>query len=159
MMSIAYQIGMLGDGELQQALDLVWRVFLQFEAPEYSVEGVLEFQRFIETEAIRKRIKYEGFLIWGAYEGEKITGVIAAREPSHISLLFVDPLYQRRGIAKALFNTLLEYYQDKCSRQEITVNSSPYAVEVYRRLGFTDNDCEQTVNGIRFVPMKRKLNY
>ena len=39
-------------------------------------------------------------------------------------------------------------------KQEFTVNSSPYAVEVYRHLGFEEMDQEQTVNGIRFIPMK-----
>ena len=30
----------------------------------------------------------------------------------------------------------------------------PYAVEVYRHLGFNETDIEQTVNGIRFTPMR-----
>lgn len=38
--------------------------------------------------------------------------------------------------------------------QEFAVNSSPYAVEIYRHLGFEEVDQEQTVNGIRFTPMK-----
>jgi len=40
----------------------------------------------------------------------------------------------------------------------ITVNSSPYALEVYHRLGFIDKDREQTVDGIRFTPMACLLN-
>ncbi len=35
-----------------------------------------------------------------------------------------------------------------------TVNSSPYAVEIYRRLGFAPTDHEQITNGIRYTPMK-----
>jgi predicted GNAT family N-acyltransferase len=38
--------------------------------------------------------------------------------------------------------------------QTITVNSSPYGVPFYHALGFEDSDKEQTVNGIRFTPMK-----
>jgi len=33
-------------------------------------------------------------------------------------------------------------------------NSSPYAVEIYRHLGFEPTDTEQAVNGLRFIPMK-----
>ena len=33
------------------------------------------------------------------------------------------------------------------------VNSSPYAVDVYHKLGFTDTDKEQMTNGIIYTPM------
>ena len=35
-----------------------------------------------------------------------------------------------------------------------TVNSSPYAVPVYHKLGFIDMDSEQLADGMRFTPMK-----
>ena len=35
----------------------------------------------------------------------------------------------------------------------ITVNSSPYAVPIYERLGFRQTKPEQVVDGIRIVPM------
>ena len=38
-----------------------------------------------------------------------------------------------------------------------TVNSSPYAHEIYKHLGFFDTDSEQCINGLRFYPMKRIL--
>lgn len=34
------------------------------------------------------------------------------------------------------------------------VNSSPYAVPVYRKLGFTDIDTEQLSDGMRYIPME-----
>ncbi|ENY8640112.1 TPA: GNAT family N-acetyltransferase [Clostridioides difficile] len=43
---------------------------------------------------------------------------------------------------------------NKFNLTEITVNSSPYAVEVYHKLGFKDTAVEQIVDGIRFTPMK-----
>lgn len=43
-------------------------------------------------------------------------------------------------------------------RTEImTVNSSPYAVPVYEKLGFHATGSEQTVNGLRFTPMERVM--
>ena len=38
-----------------------------------------------------------------------------------------------------------------------TVNSSPYAHEVYKHLGFVDTDNEQCISGIRFYPMRKIL--
>jgi len=73
--------------------------------------------------------------LWGAFENEKIFGVIAIRPPLHISLLFVDKQYHKRGIGRNLFYNVIN---DKTiiERHEcITVHSSPYAIEIYRRLG------------------------
>lgn len=49
---------------------------------------------------------------------------------------------------------LFETAKAECKRPEITVNSSPYAVKIYKHLGFVPTAEEQTVNGIRFTPMK-----
>ena len=38
--------------------------------------------------------------------------------------------------------------------ERVTVHSSPYAVEIYSRMGFEPTDTEQTVNGLRFIPME-----
>ena len=80
-------------------------------------------------------------------------GVLAVRPPCHISLLFVDGEHHRKGIARSLFKRMLDYYKQNHELTEITVNSSPYAKEAYHKLGFTDTDTEQIVNGIRFTPM------
>lgn len=34
--------------ELQNAIDLIWEVFLQFEAPEYSQEGINHFRASLD---------------------------------------------------------------------------------------------------------------
>lgn len=42
--------------EKATALDLVWRVFLEFEAPDYGAEGINTFRDFINN----YKIKNEG---------------------------------------------------------------------------------------------------
>jgi GNAT superfamily N-acetyltransferase len=149
-----YRIKQMQAGDnLQEALELVWKVFLQFEAPEYCEEGISEFHDFIQEESVRQKLLNDELFLWASYEGDRIVGVIAVRPPFHISLLFVDPQFHRRGIARSLFETVLEIGKSDGYR-EITVNSSPYAEKIYRRLGFANTDSEQTVNGIRFFPMK-----
>ena len=139
---------------IEKAMNLVWGVFLEFEAPEYSDEGIREFKNFITPQAVESRIANAELFVWGCFDGNKIVGVIATRPPCHISLLFVDKAYHRKGIAKALYQTVMGHYRDNSDYTEMTVNSSPYALEAYRRLGFLDTDSEQTVNGLRFIPMK-----
>ena len=100
--------------ERASALDLAWRVFSEYESPDYS----------------------------------KFVGIRSDRK--HICFFFVDGKCHRQGIGTRLFIAVRQEYPD----QTITLNSSPYGVPFYHALGFEDTDKEQTVNGIRFTPMK-----
>lgn len=69
-------------------------------------------------------------------------------------LHFVHDDYQHKGVAKKLFSLAL----GRCLRHNphlpgITVNSSPYAVPVYERLGFVPTQPEKVKKGIRHTPM------
>ncbi len=148
---------------ISEAMKLVWEVFAEFEAPDYSEVGIQEFRRFIELEAVKDRVSRDELKIWACFDEGNIIGVIASKPLTHISLLFVDKRYHRKGIARSLLYTVLEYFNEiVCGREwlestkmsELSVNSSPYAVEIYQKLGFVETDKERTVNGIRFTPMK-----
>ncbi len=156
MMKNKYAIRPLSGEDIEKtgALDLVWRVFLAFEAPEYAPEGVHEFKQYIEPKVVKEKIKTGVLTCWGSFDGERIVGLIAVRPPCHISLLFVDAAYHRRGIARALYDTVILHCKQPEEPLEVTVNSSPYAKEVYLRLGFVPTESEKTVSGIRFTPMK-----
>lgn len=143
---------------IKNALDLVWVVFQEFEAPDYSTEGIEEFRKFISHNSIVEKFDKEELYFWGSTDNDDLTGVIATRGVNHICMLFVKKEYHRQGIARSLFQTVKEICKKQDNISKITVNSSPYAVEVYHRLGFVDIDKEQTVNGIRFTPMVYLLN-
>lgn len=72
------------------------------------------------------------------------------RAPHHIADLFVDAAYHRRGIGRRLFAAMRRDH----FRQIFTVNSSPYAVGFYRRLGFVPTGTEQLTDGLRYTPMR-----
>lgn len=137
----------LSPENLPEALELVWKVFSEYEAPDYSEEGIREFYNSIHDEKYLSQLR-----MYGAFDGARLVGVIAVRGGgTHIALFFVDGKYHRRGIGKALFQTMLK----RCPAERMTVNSSPYAVPIYRRLGFSETDHEQTISGLRFTPMSR----
>lgn len=134
--------------ELHEALELVLRVFMEFEAPDYPEEGVEEFKRFIALDAMAPLVASGERPMWCCETDGKIVGVIAVRNDTHICLLFVDKAYHRRGIARALFEAASQ------GRAFMTVFSSPYAVGAYQKLGFVPTDTEQLQNGLRFTPMR-----
>lgn len=138
----------LNENEIEEALALVWRVFLEYEAPDYSKEGAEEFYKSIHDESYLSQL-----CMYGAYKEQKLVGILATRnEGTHIALFFVEGSCHRQGIGKRLFLYMLKDNQP----EKLTVNSSPYAVPVYHKLGFCDVDEEQIVNGIRFTPMELK---
>ena len=132
--------------EYALALKLSLDVFSQFEAPDYSQEGANEFKAALSDTEFVKTLR-----IYGAFDGGALVGTLATRKGGeHISLFFVDGAYHRRGIGRALFTLAAA---DNASGK-LTVHSSPYAVEVYHRLGFRDTAPERTENGIRYTPME-----
>lgn len=132
-----------------EALSLAWRVFQEYEAPDYTQQGIDEFYKSIHDENYLSKLS-----MYGAFVNEKLVGIIATRNMgTHIALFFVDGNYHRQGIGKKLFQNVLE----NSAVSRITVNSSPFAVPIYRKLGFLDTDKEQTVNGLRFTPMTYEM--
>lgn len=86
------------------ALELVWEVFGQFEAPEYSQQGVEAFRQSIQDEAYLRQL-----VCYGAFVEEMLVGVMATRnQGTHIALFFVKAAYQRQGIGRALFDAVRE---------------------------------------------------
>ena len=140
-----YPVRRLTREEIPVALELCWRVFLEFEAPEYSPEGIAAFRASLDNPQRNRQMDF-----YGAFDGETLVGVLCMRAPQHIGGFFVDAAYHRRGIGKKLFAAMRRDY----AHQVFTVNSSPYAVEVYRHLGFVPTDDGQSVDGLRFTPMQ-----
>ncbi len=139
--------------EIEDISRLIERVFMQFEAPEYSKEGIDNFLAYIKPDEFEKRLRENHFDLV-AKSGITIVGIIEVRSYSHICLLFVAPEFQKQGIAKELVHQSLEICKKfNPNLRSITVNSSPYAKPIYYRLGFRQLTEEQTKSGIRYTPM------
>lgn len=88
---------------------------------------------------------------YGAYEEQNLSGIIATRnEGSHLALFFVDGKYHDQGIGKSLWNAVLA----ENTSSTITVHSSLFAAEIYRKLGFVQTGDVQEDVGIQYVPME-----
>ncbi len=144
-------------GEETRVAEMIARVFDEFIAPEYSEEGVQEFLKYASADGLRERLQNNHFTLL-ATEQDRIVGMIEVRNTHHISMLFVDKAYQRQGISRTLLDKALTICRDKRpDLKTVTVNSSPYAVPIYQRLGFRALEPEKVVHGIRFVPMALEL--
>lgn len=135
--------------ELSAGLKLIWETFLEFEAPDYSQEGINSFHDFITTPDCLVSLEFIG-----AFQEGQLKGVIAAKDDRrHICCFFVEADSQRQGIGRMLWNSVKKGNQNNT----VTVNSSPYAVPFYHKLGFVDTDTEQITDGIRYTPMEYRI--
>lgn len=152
-----YSIRVACEKDWEEAMELAWRTFLKFEAKDYKPEGIESFQDFICDQWLKKMFLKGEYLMLLAMEEEKIIGLITLRNGYHISLLFVDGEYHRQGVGSALIGALESYLLKETKIRYLTVNSAPYAVEFYHKIGFRDLAEEQEQEGILYTPMRLEL--
>ena len=142
--------------EWDDAMKLAWDTFLIYEAPDYSVRGVHNFRNFVRDPLLKKMFTYGEYIAIGAFSDRRMVGIIGVRNTNHISLLFVDRDYHRNGIASSLIG---RYVRDakKKGITYVTVNSSPYAVDFYHKIGFINITDEVEKDGIKFTPMRLEI--
>jgi hypothetical protein len=68
-----------------------------------------------------------------------VAGAIDYRSVGHIGLVAVHPEKQRRGIAKALMERLLAWF-DKRGCPVVRLDASPAGAPLYHKLGFVEDD-------------------
>lgn len=153
-METPYQIRSAYRDEWQDAMALAWKTFLRFEADVYTPEGVKNFQNFITDSTLHRMFIMGAYQLFVALDHSKVIGMITLRDSTHISLLFVDEMYHRRGIGRGLIKYLTEYLLSEVGASKVTVNASPYGVEFYHKLGFTDIRSEEMKDGIIYTPME-----
>lgn len=143
------KIKKIKSGKLDDALSLIWDVFLKYEAVNYPECGKQAFWDAIHSEEYLNMLK-----AYGAFEGKELLGVIATRnEGSHVALFFVNGEHHGKGIGRSLWNAVLA----ENTSETITVHSSLFAVSIYEKLGFVQMDDVQEENGIQYVPMKYQM--
>ncbi len=152
------QICRIGADGLRPALDLIWEVFQKYEVPDYEEMGVKTFRHFIDYGNMVEKIHQGEMRFWGCYISNLLVGVIALRTGQHISLLFVRDKFHHLGIARKLVNVAVDtVINSEPEIRAVTVNSSPYAVEFYKKVGFVPQGPEQRADGIRYTTMCLKF--
>ena len=147
----------MNPGEEVEVVNLVARSFNEFIAPDFPEEGIEKFFRYSNPRALIKRSEGNHFVLVAEAEGA-IAGMIEIREMKHVSMLFVDKTFHRRGIAGELFRTALDIIKsERRPPGKVTVHSSRYAVPCYESLGFVRTEAEKIIHGVIHIPMALSL--
>lgn len=141
------EIRQLLTNEYDAALALSLDVFTECGKKDFDEEGLETFKSFIYNKDLVNELTF-----YGAFDGASLIGVIATKNGGkHISLFFIKPSYHGKGIGKQLFKTAIL----NKPVSEMTVNSSSYAIPIYKKFGFEPVCEEQETHGMRYTPMKR----
>ena len=138
--------------DLQEISNLAKKIYLKYNSSLDTDEGINNILTFINYDNILMRTYIDGSLILKAIDIKKnaIIGFIEIRNYNHISLLFIDDEYFRLGLGKELF----EKVKDITKSDKYSVNSSDYAIDFYKKLGFIAiYDNIKVENGVHFHPM------
>jgi GNAT superfamily N-acetyltransferase len=150
-MSLDPVIRSMEKGEEGEVCTLVERVFNEFVAPDYPPEGIEEFFRYAEPEAMAQRVELGDRVLVAEQEGAMV-GMIELMGNDHIAMLFVQ--VRGRGIGRRLVErALLLCREASPPPDEVRVHASRFAVPIYERLGFESEGPERTENGITYLPM------
>jgi GNAT superfamily N-acetyltransferase len=149
---------LLTSGEEVEVCNLVARSFNEFVAPDFPEEGLDEFFNYANPRALRKRSEGNHFVLVAEAEGV-IAGMTEIREMRHVSMLFVDKVFHRRGIAKNLLNAALDRIKSNGRPPgKVTVHSSRFAVPFYESIGFVRTEDEKIIHGVIHIPMALNLS-
>lgn len=119
-----------------------------------SGNGAAAFLSTLSEAAILDYIANPRFrYLVGCIDGE-LAGVAALRDNQHVYHLFVAPAHHQQGLATSLWQHLQARSIEAGNTDCFTVNSSLYAVPVYRRWGFNPAGDPQIKDGISFQPMR-----
>jgi len=154
---ISWEIRPAHRTEWQDAMALAWKTFLKYEAGDYTPEGVKSFRDFITDTTLYRMFLLGSYEMIVARDGKRMIGMITVRNGGHVSLLFVDEAYHRRGVGSALMRYLCNYLLTEVGISRVTVNAAPYGVGFYHKFGFQDIGLEIQQDGIRYTPMAFEL--
>jgi GNAT superfamily N-acetyltransferase len=120
-----------------------------------SGAGAEEYFASVSVQAERAYLASERYRYLLAYSDSQLAGLIAIRDGSHLFHLFVERSHQGQGVARRLWERVLEELCAPGADGGFTVNSSLFAVPVYQAFGFVPAGSIQSMHGISFLPMRR----
>jgi GNAT superfamily N-acetyltransferase len=138
--------------DISAAADVLRRAAETFILHECMPEDAASFLAEHDAAALRRNLD-AGFVYHAAVVDGVLAGFIGVRGGTHLYHLFVDAAYQRRGIARALWEVALAQALQPGHPGIFTVNASNVAVPLYASLGF-ERTAPMVPDKVPYNPMR-----
>lgn len=125
----------------------------EFIVHEATPEGAATFLAENDEISVVKYLAL-GHVYHVALDEGRLAGFIAIRDNSHLFHLFVGRRWQRRGVARKLWNVARAAAIARGGNGNFTVNASNVGVPTYEAFGFVRVGPTQYVKGLYFNPMR-----
>ena len=146
------QIRLLEPADIPAAAAVLRRSAEAFFLHESAPEDAAGFLAQHDAAGLRRNLD-AGFVYHAAIVDGVLAGFIGVRGGTHVFHLFVDAAFQRRGIARALWDVARAAALMPGHPGFFTVNSSNFAVPFYASLGF-ERTAPMQVDKVRYNPMR-----
>ena len=100
---------------------------------------------------------HDGAFFFKAEADGAVIGMIGVFAATHVKYLFVDGDWHGRGVARELLRHAVAEMRARGEPDKVTLNSSDYAIGIYRKLGFIETGARQQRDGVWFTPMALEL--
>lgn len=150
-----YEVRWAHESEWAPAMKMIWRTFLKYEGKDYTREGIQNFFDFITDDNLYVAFLKGDYQMMVAVDGSRVIGAGTIRSGNHLSLLFVDENYHRKGVGRAILNGLCDYLKREAGERYMSLKAAPYAVDFYRKMGFRTVKPEEEYSGIRVTEMEK----
>jgi ribosomal protein S18 acetylase RimI-like enzyme len=144
------------DTDIPAASALLRRAAEAFILHESSPADAAAFLLEQGEAKLRERIA-AGYVYHVAEVDGILAGFVGVRDRSHVYGLYVDARWQRRGIARRLWETARDAALGPGHPGVFTVNASNYALPLYEALGF-ERTAPMQVAIVRYNPMRLVLD-
>jgi GNAT superfamily N-acetyltransferase len=141
------------DRDIPAVAQLMRKLSEEYIVNEGSAAAASNFFRENDEQGLRNFVA-AGIVYHVAERDDTILGFIAVREKKHLFHMFVDKQHHRQGIARALWAVARQAAIEAGNTGVFTVNSSNYALPVYKAMGFVPTAPKQFTNGLYYNPMQ-----
>lgn len=135
--------------EIDIVIELVDQIAKEFIFSNWKTEGINNFNLVNSQDFYLDKSN----LTYICINDNKIIGMVSLSNRKHLSLLFVDKQYQRKGIGKRLVEIV-----DNLVLGDLEVNADIYAKSFYEHIGFKLAGSLEKKDGISYYPMIKVRN-
>ena len=148
-------IRLMEHADIPAAAAVLRRAAETFFLHESAPEDAAAFLAQHDAAGLRRNLD-AGFVYHAAIEDGVLAGFIGVRGGTHLFHLFVDAAYQRRGIARALWEAARAQALVPGHPGVFTVNASNFAVPFYASLGF-ERTAPMQADQVPYNPMRLSM--
>lgn len=132
------EIRNLTEREIPFASELAKVVYRSSVEPYFTDQQMRQvFYGYVDKDALHARWQEHQLMLWGAFENNNLCAVGAMQPEGHITMLYVLPQFQRRGIGRKLLAAMQKYAFSTYKLARITVNATPaWTANYFEKLGF-----------------------